>query len=284
MENLRTYRLRGSPDLPIDVYTTSIGQRRRTFSHWHPELEITFVEKGTTIYRMFDQTLTLHPGDILIVPPNTVHGQNAYTSQFATWSMVINPDAIAMPKTHIFQKKFVEPLQQGRLQMPTLLHPGEPAHDVLFPLLQRFKNCLIYTENYKINRFSTAMAICTALLPYCRITDAPLPAPPQYDQAIQGCMRYIRDNYSQRLTLEALAAQADLHPNYLCTLFKAHTGQTVVEYITRIRVDAAAQLLRATDLPVSKVAEHCGFRSECLLYKYFKATFGTTPIAYRKQK
>lgn len=281
MEATRIYRLRGTPGCPIDVYRTARVKQHRTFAHWHPELEIMFVEDGTTVYRLEGRTLTLHPKDILIIPPNTLHSQTAYTPELTAWSMVIATEAITMPKTHIFQKDFVEPLQQGRLHMPTVLRPGDAAHAVLYPLLLRLETGFIYEDNYEINRFSTAMAICTALLPFCNISDEPGLPRTQDHLAVRQCMDYIHHNYSQRLTLAVLAKQVQLHPNYLCSLFRAHTGQTLVAYIIQVRVEAAAQLLRTTDLPVNRVAEQCGFRSECLLYKYFKTAMGTTPIAYR---
>ena len=285
MEDLRRYKLRGSRDCPIDVYTTAQVRQNRNFVHWHPELEIMFVEEGTTVYRLGDegQVINLYPEDILIIPPNTLHGQYAYTKRITTRSMVIDPEGITLPPSHIFQTEFVEPLKQGRLIMPTLLHPGDEAHRVLFPLMQQLQKCWIYTDNYKINRFAAAMSICTALSSFCRVVDRPvipqLPFPP----AVRVCMDYIQRNYAQRLTLESLGEAAQLHPNYLCALFKEHTGQTVVEYITKVRVNAAAKLLRDSELPINKVAEQCGFRSESLLYKYFKAAMGMTPKAYRKQ-
>lgn len=283
MKDLRKYSLRGSADCPIDAYYGTGGPRHSAYAHSHPELEIMLVEKGTTVFRQGEQTLTLHANDILITPPNTVHGQQAYSAELMTRFMVISPEAITMPATHIFQTDFVEPLRQGRLCMPTLLHPGDPANTALLPILKQLRKCLIYTDNYKINRFSTAMAVCTALAPFCQVMDTPTAEPQPYPQAVRLCIEEIRRSYAQRLTLATLGKLVQMHPNYLCALFKEHTGQTVVEYMTAIRVEAAAQLLRGSDLPINKVAERCGFRSECLLYKHFKATMGMTPNAYRKQ-
>lgn len=282
MKDLRKYSLRGSADCPIDAYYGTGGPRHNAYAHWHPELEIMLVEKGTTVYRQGEQTLTLHENDILITPPNTVHGQQAYNAEVLTRYIVISPEAITMPATHIFQKNFVEPLQEGRLRMPTLLRPGDPAHTALFPILQQLRNCLIYTDNYKINRFSTAIAACAALAPFCTVVDVPAAPPQQFPAAVQLCAEHIKCNYAQRLTLASLGELVDMHPNYLCALFREHAGQTVVEYITQVRVEAAARLLRTTDLPINRVAEQCGFRSESLLYKYFKTALGITPNAYRK--
>ena len=284
MEEIRIYKSRGSQDCPIDAYYSTGGPAHSAYAHWHPELEIMFVEKGSVVYQQGQQNLTLHVNDILITPPNTVHGLQAYNAELLARYIIIAPEAIAMPPTHIFQKEFVAPLQQGRLVMPTLLRPGDPAHTLLLPYMQRLRGCITYRPNYKQNRFAVAMAICTALAPLCRIADSEAPIPELLHPAVQACMHYIRHNYSQRLTLATLAKQVQLQPDYLCTLFKKHTGQTMVEYITHIRVAAAANLLRDTPLLISRVAEQCGFRSECLLYKNFKAIMGMTPRAYRKQR
>lgn len=283
MEQLRNYMQRGTPDCPIDVYCSTRGPQHRIFTHWHPELEVLWVERGSTTYRLDKQAVTLHPNDILIIAPGTIHGQQAYTPEVNAWSMVITPEAISMPPTHIFQKEFVEPLQQGHLAMPTLLHPGDPAHTALLPHVRRLSTCWILADNYKMNRFSVAMAICTALLPFCSTVDSQTGAIGQNHRAVRDCMRYIHRNYPQHLTIASLAERVHLQPNYLCALFKEHTGQTVMDHLTRIRVDAAAYLLRNSDLPMSRIAEQSGFRSESVFFTRFKALMGTTPNAYRKQ-
>lgn len=283
MENLRNYMQRGTPDCPIDVYCSTRGPHHRVFTHWHPELEILYVDKGSTTYRLDKQTVTLYPNDILIIAPGIIHGQQAYTPVNNVWSMVITPEAITMPQTHIFQKEFVEPLQQGHLVMPTVLHPGEEAHTALLPHVQRLRTCWIYTDNYKMNRFSVAIAICTALLPFCQIADNQSSGSGQNHRAVRDCMRYIHRNYPQHLTIADLAERVHLQPNYLCTLFKEHTGQTVMEHLTRIRIDAASYLLRNTDLPMSRIAEQSGFHSESVFFTRFKEHMDMTPNAYRKQ-
>ena len=284
MESLRNYMQRGTPDCPIDVYCSTRGPHHRIFTHWHPELEILLVEKGSTTYRLDKQTVTLYPGDILIIAPNAIHGQQACTPVNNVWSMVITPEAITMPPTHIFQKEFVEPLLQDRLIMPTVLHPGDDAHTALLPHVQRLRSCWIYMDNYKMNRFSVAMAICTALLPFCRVMEGHSLSGGQNHRAIRDCMRYIHRNYPQHITVASLAELVHLQPNYLCALFKEHTGQTIMEHLTRIRVDAAAYLLRNSDLPMGRIAELSGFRSESVYFTRFKALMGMTPKAYRKQQ
>ena len=104
----REKTVHGNDELPLAVYEiTPEHSRYRMDAHWHPELEIMFIEKGSAVYRQGPQNLTLHVNDILITPPNTIHGLQAYNAELLARYMVIAPEAISMPPTHVFQKEFV---------------------------------------------------------------------------------------------------------------------------------------------------------------------------------
>ena len=111
----------------------------------------------------------------------------------------------------------------------------------------------------------------------------PVVADPGHE-GVKLCMRYIHNNHTEKVTLEQIANYCHLHPSYLCEVFKKYTGQSVFDYLTKVRVESAAGFLRREDLPVSKVAELSGFHSECFFYKKFKAIMGMTPKAYQKQQ
>ena len=98
------------------------------------------------------------------------------------------------------------------------------------------------------------------------------------------CMQYIQNRITEKLTLEEIANHCHLHPNYLCAVFKQYTGETLFQYRNRFRVETAIALLQQEKLPISKVAELSGFRSECQFYQKFKEHTGITPRAYAKQR
>lgn len=282
MEPERSYKQRGSPDCPIEVYTSRTTPDHIRFTHWHPELELLLVKKGYSVYRLDKEMIRVNPGQILLIPPGMIHGQQQFSPDIMGWSIVISPEAITLPENHIFQKEFVEPLQAGLLRLPHLLSPGEELHTALFPTMAALPKCKIYEEDYKLKRFASAMMICLALVAFCKKdgTAAPLP---KGNPAVKECMRYIHRNYTEPLTIRFLADHVHLQPNYLCALFKEHTGQTVMEHLSQIRVNAAAFLLRNNDLPMARVAELSGFHSESVFFRQFKDLMGETPGAYQKR-
>jgi len=121
-------------------------------------------------------------------------------------------------------------------------------------------------------------------MPHCTVISYEKPLPDPGHEAVKLCMRYIHNNHKQKLSLQEIADHCHLHPNYLCAVFKQYTGQTVLAYLTKIRVETAATLLQERDLSMDAVAEYSGFQSQCQFFKKFKAIMGTTPKAYQTQQ
>lgn len=69
---------------------------------------------------------------------------------------------------------------------------------------------------------------------------------------------------------------------HVCRTCKAITGYTPSEYVNRIRIEHAAQLLRSSETPVEQVIESCGFENVSYFYRLFRRQMGGTPKAYRQ--
>ena len=284
MTKKRVYRRRGTPDFPVSTYIGVAGENMKiTFSpEYHPEVEIALQLAGTTTEQSGEQIITYHPGDIFVIPGNMVHQRLGISQDAVMHWIIFSPEAIAMHPGHFFQKNFAQPLSQGRLEMPTLLQPGHPAYEAVYDAMLQVKNCQLFDDYDKQRQLLILMQICLALMPYCRIKeDAPV-IPETAPEGVKLCMRYIHTHYAEKITMEDIAHYCYLHPTRLAAIFKEYTGQSVFAYLTRFRVETAATLLLREDLPVSKVAELVGFRSECLFYRKFKEIMGVSPKAYAK--
>lgn len=94
---------------------------------------------------------------------------------------------------------------------------------------------------------------------------------------------YIHKNYMKDINNKGIAAIVNYHPNYLNRVFLAAHGITIHKYITNYRITVAEQLLIATDLPISKIAESVGFSSRVPFTLSFKNINGIKPSEYRKK-
>lgn len=103
-----------------------------------------------------------------------------------------------------------------------------------------------------------------------------------FSRQIKRAVDYILLNYKEKLGVKAIAEYAGLSPNYLCSLFKKETGETLIHYISRIRVGSSLTLLANTELSVSEVAESVGFEDGNYFTRIFKKQMDMSPSEYRK--
>ena len=94
--------------------------------------------------------------------------------------------------------------------------------------------------------------------------------------------QYMDAHYTRPMALHEVAAQVFLSPAYFSRLFKAIAGESYVQYLTRIRMDAAKRLLEQGELPVWRVAEAVGYPSQKYFSRIFKATTGLSPSEYQE--
>ena len=92
-------------------------------------------------------------------------------------------------------------------------------------------------------------------------------------------LELVRDTFSERLTLEAMAAAADLTPFQLIGAFNRAIGLTPHMYLTQLRLRAAISHLTA-GRPLIEAAVASGFYDQSALTRHFKRTFGMTPLQY----
>ncbi len=97
-------------------------------------------------------------------------------------------------------------------------------------------------------------------------------------------IKYIAENYSEKLTLKTLADKCFYNPAYFSRIFKECYGKTVTSYIREIRISKAIEMLENTDLATDNIIETVGYNDKALFYKHFKEYTGTTPAALKKTK
>jgi AraC family transcriptional regulator len=106
----------------------------------------------------------------------------------------------------------------------------------------------------------------------------------QVEDSLQRTIAYINKNLADELSLQAIAAVAQMSPFYFARLFKRATGLTPNQYVTNRRIERAKQLLIEQDLSVVDVAQEVGIQSQSHFNKVFREYTGVTPKAYRNYR
>ena len=101
-------------------------------------------------------------------------------------------------------------------------------------------------------------------------------------QMVERAKDYIAGHYTdEQLSVEALCSHIHLSPTYFSTLFKREVGMSFTAYVTKVRMDEAARLLRETDEKTYRIAEATGFSDPNYFSYVFKRHFGLSPSKFR---
>lgn len=94
--------------------------------------------------------------------------------------------------------------------------------------------------------------------------------------------QYMDKHYMNNITIQLLAEEVFLSPTYMCQIFKQETGETIIEFLTKVRIEKAKELLKSPDLKIFVIAEMIGFENATYFTTVFKKITGVLPGKYRE--
>ncbi|TLS51827.1 AraC family transcriptional regulator [Paenibacillus antri] len=95
-------------------------------------------------------------------------------------------------------------------------------------------------------------------------------------------MQLLHQRYTDNtISLDVIAEEVGLSPSYATRFFKDHTGFSLIQYIDKLRMDKAKELLRTTDWKIGEVIERSGYVDEANFRRKFLKQEGVSPIKYR---
>ena len=248
--------------------------------HWHSAAEILMpVSNGYTVH-INAETHELLPGDILLIPPGTLH---SYTPPESGERIFL-----------LFEFGNISQIAGMRSLMHALepcLLVSEKAYPLLKRELQTMMNSLI--EEYDTNAPYAESSIWARILDMLTLIgrtnvyrtshtrEFPKDRRQDYVARFMSVCDYISDHISADITVEDLAEIAGFSKFHFSRLFKNFTGLSVHEYLITQRIAVAEQLLNQTDLLITDVAMNSGFGSISTFTRVFKERKGMTPSDYR---
>lgn len=255
--------------------TSSFVMKR---SHYHSYYEIYYLLSGKCRMFINQEIYYMKPGDAIIIPPLTIHralyeeGEQAerFDLYFSRESVSAFFAACGRPQS--------EPVfSQPRITVPPSLRPK--AENLFGQIQEEDRLGDAYSH---VQRISLLYQIL-ALLGRCRGEGQQSDSLNNSEAAIVRAARYINRQYHEPLTLDTMAAMANMSPTYFSKKFKSSTGFGFKEYLNYIRVQKASDLLRNSTEPVTDIAMACGFSDGNYFGDVFKKLTGLSPRQYRSE-
>lgn len=103
-----------------------------------------------------------------------------------------------------------------------------------------------------------------------------------YSREIVESIKFIKQNYKENISLQQVANEVCISPNYLSSLFKKELNVNFVDVLNQVRLEEAKKLLRDTPMKSYRVAEEVGFSHDSYFNRLFKKVVGMTPNEYRR--
>ena len=99
---------------------------------------------------------------------------------------------------------------------------------------------------------------------------------------IRKAREYIKSNYMNQINLDDIAKQVGFNSSYFSSLFKKESGMNFQEYLIKVRMDKARELLTDTNLSIAQICQDVGYSDRKHFSQSFKRLFGLQPKEYRK--
>lgn len=103
------------------------------------------------------------------------------------------------------------------------------------------------------------------------------------NKVFDSLLAFVQYNFMRDITISDIAQACACSESTVCHLFKRYTGKPIKKYITDLRMNQAKKLLSTNDLPISTIAQMCGFSNINYFPTTFKKHVGITPTEYRLQ-
>lgn len=110
----------------------------------------------------------------------------------------------------------------------------------------------------------------------------PLPASTNYSKYMTAAINYIRDHFSEQLTLEQVAQELNISRSYLALIFKKETSLTFSIWLRKYRIGKAKELLKNTNMSQDDICTEVGIYDSSYLCRLFKEYEHLSPDEYRK--
>lgn len=240
----------------------------KSIMHTHHFTELLFVVNGEGSFSFNQQHSSLHPGDLVIIPPYTEHTERS-SKDCPLEYYVLGIDGIS----------FLSQKDQECAQVFCNFEHDSSIHELFRQMLYEIR-----TAQYG------SQTICQHLLEILilKIIRAQqlIPVSINSIRMTKECAQikeYLDSNYAEHITLDTLTSLTHMNKYYMVHSFTKYAGLSPIQYLNQTRLKRAQYLLETTNYSISDIASSTGFSSQSYFTQIFRKNFQMTPVKYRQE-
>lgn len=262
--------------LPIKMYVCNIEE---VFYHWHKEIELLYIVDGELEVELENNNYKLKNGDIILINKNKVHKFLKIGQENLVIILQFNIDLLKVYYPEIVNMEFL---------CNTRLNDEDEKYNKIKDFLVKILKVIDKREEAFIIELN---AIVNSLMlhlirnfEYSIITEDNQRKSDDNLKRLERIMKFIDDNYMNKISLKEIAQQEYISPYYFSHFFKEKIGMNFQNYLKYVRIQKSHEMLINTEEKIVDIALKSGFSSLQTFITSFKNEYNMTPSQYRKER
>ena len=264
-------------DLPINIQLANI--MKYPF-HWQDSIEILFVLKGTITVGIENETYILEEREIEIINSNEILKIESNDPENLVLIIDIDPN---------FFERYYNDAKDTFYYTNSSDDNAQETEE--YYVLRTYLSILLYEAVAKLDDYEDSIEENLLSMMYHLLNNFHYLIYEEEDlkddeyqlERYHRIVKYISNNYMDKVTLQNIAEKEFLSTQYLSYKLKEVFGHTFNEYLNKVRVEESTKLLLETDLNISEISFEVGFSHVRYYNKHFKIHYNMTPMQYRKK-
>lgn len=248
--------------------------------HWHDEVEIIYIKKGSITIYIGDEKYPAKEGDLFFVNTGELHFMESEDMGVEYYTILFPLTFLSFQIEDALEQEVFLPLRQKELLMPAKVKEFE-TEKYMAEIIR--KVIIINEEKQRGYQLRTRILLLELIEKFVKedsLRQADITSRTGMQREL---LAYIQEHYTEKITLTMLAKQFHLSEKYISWYFKEHFYISFMQYVTHLRMTRAKHLLYSTEHSITEIAFSCGYPSVNFFIRSFKEVHGITPLQYRKQ-
>jgi AraC-like DNA-binding protein len=280
-------KVNNSPDSSFNIEHNVLPYFISTW-HFHPEIEIVLIERGTGTLFAGDYNKSFGPGALALIGTSLPHVWLNDKKYYEPKSTLIAESIVLKFNDDFIGENFLNLPETAKLK--TLIKNA--SRGMLFLGKTQETLAIKIRTIIKQRGFDKIMNLLSMLDLMSNTSEFEFLASKGFSATsmnesdssrIDKVYKYVMNNFSQDIPLEKIAETANMSPTSFCRYFKAHTRKTFSQFVNEVRISHACKLLIEKKHTISEISYQSGFNYLSNFFKQFKLIMKSTPQEYQKK-
>ena len=255
--------------------------------HFHSEYQLFLVMKGTGTRFIGDHVSPFKKGDLVFTGPNLPHLWQSDHEYFNGDKELITKGIVMYFPENFLGNDFLYKNEMYKIKQ--LFLKAQRGLDIFGNTAEKAIDLIL--DSLKVEDFDRILTLLNLLNLLANSTEYKLLASEGYSNSLtetetdrmNSVHTYVMKNFREKITLDSVAAIANMSPTSFSRYFKIHANKTFSDFLTEIRIGYSCKLLIGQKINISQVCYDSGFNTLSNFNRQFKAFTHYNPVEYRRK-